>query len=444
MIDREFRRITATDGCDDDILVVTAPPRHGKSTYLAHWAPVQYLGMRPNNRVTLCSYGASLAKLRARQARDRYHSLAPLFSNQGVNPTAAKADDWETLEGGGMMSSGVKGGVTGRGADLILIDDYIRSAADARSPTIREANWEWFRATVSTRREPGAKIIVLATPWHKDDLIGMILSKAEELELQVRHIQLQAEYDGQIVDPLHRHQGEALWPERWPIEALAKQRRLLGSYWWHALYMGNPGLFGDAEWPAEYFSNIWAQDDEWPERCVFSAVALDPSKAKSGKKTKTKQSDYQAMVYTGYHDRRLWVDADIDRRTVPQMMKHMARFCKERQPAIVGIEANAFQDLLAPDYIAACEELDYHQTDPTLINNSINKEVRILRISTYLEQHQIKIRRNAGGERLVEQLKAFPSGAHDDGPDALEMSLRLIAMLTGTHQGEPMVTETPV
>lgn len=428
LIDRTVRRFL---GSDLDLLIVTAPPRHGKSEYLARWFPTWYLGMHPQNNIMLCSYAASLAGRHNRWVRNQYHRLAKLFGNPGVQTGAAKAADWQTEEGGGSMSSGVQGGITGRGANLILIDDYCRSAKDAHSKTYRETVWEWFRETLSTRREPGAKIVVLATPWHHKDLIGELRANHDLMGMKMEWLQLQAIYDGEIEDPMGREVGEALWPERWPVEVLELQKRTMASYGWQAQYQGDPTLRGDTEWDIKLFRNIWLQDDEWPETPVVSAAVLDPSKGK------TDRSDYQALVYVGYYQGNFIVDADIDRRSVTAMTRNMARRCLEWRPTITGIESNAFQDLLAPDYEAACHEVGYTAGSPELIDNTVPKEVRIRRLGQFIENHKIKFRRNRSTEMLIEQLQEFPNGEHDDGPDALEGAMRLLSVLANIRYGDP-------
>lgn len=165
VIDREFRRLLTDPNVD--CLIVKAPPRHGKTEYLSKWGPAWYLLAKPTKRVMLNSYTMSLAKFNARWVRDMVHRLAPLWQLKGVDPGAARADDWSLRSDdgtmlGGMLASGVNGSQTGRGADLILIDDYLRSAKDAMSETVRDAQWEWLKGTISTRREPGGKIVILA------------------------------------------------------------------------------------------------------------------------------------------------------------------------------------------------------------------------------------------------------------------------------------------
>jgi predicted phage terminase large subunit-like protein len=195
----------------------------------------------------------------------------------------------------------------------------------------------------------------------------------------------------------------------------------MGPYWWQAQYQGVPGQYGRNEWPETYFANIWAQEDEWPVNAPFSSVALDPSKG-----AHEDSGDYQAMVYAAFANGKLWLDFDVDRRPVPQMMRDFARFCYDRRPGIVGIESNAFQYLLAPDYLAACQAIHYNVTEPELMENTVNKLVRIMRLATYFDARSIRVRRNAGGEEFIRQAKAFPNGDYDDALDGAEMAIRLL------------------
>lgn len=256
-------------------------------------------------------------------------------------------------------------------------------------------------------------IVTHNTRWHEDDLLGKILKAgSQDLGLRVREVRLPAlaEPTDYTPDPLGRQTDEPLWPERWGFEALSRIRDTLEPYWWNALYQQRLGSYGHNEWPSEYFYGIFANDDEWPEHIRLSATALDPSKGKSSHK-----GDYSAIVNTGYHAGYLWVEADIARRPVPKMMRDLVEFNMRVRPTVTGIEGVAFQELLASDYIQAQEEAGSYRDDPELIDNTVNKELRIARLGLWLRLHRIKVKRNASGEMLVNQLKEFPNGKHDDG-----------------------------
>lgn len=423
VIEYEYLRLFADP--KQDLLVVKAPPRHGKSEALSRWFPTWHLCRYPTKRMMLATHTSSLSKAHSRWVRDRFERVSPVFGLRGADRTNRSVLDW-AVEGagmGGMLAAGVgSGSPTGRGCDVLTIDDYLRNVRDAQSETVRDAIWDWFRATITTRLEPGGKVIVLATQWHEDDLIGRLQSRREELGLNMRVVTLQAirEENG-TKDPLRRQPGEALWPSRWPADALNKQRRTMGPYFWSCQYQGKPIAHEEQEFPEEYFSNIWCSEEDWPESFTLSSVYLDPSQGKDSKK-----GDYQALVFIGYHNGKYYVDSSIDRKPVPRLMRHMASWCKERAPAFVGIEANAFQDLLGPHYVEACEAEEYPVTDPQLIVNSASKLLRIRRLGGWLERRDLVFRHTASNEILISQLKNFPNAQHDDGPDATEGALRVL------------------
>lgn len=402
-------------------------PTHN-SEFLSKAVPTWFHLTYPERQSMLISYGLDLARRHSRHVRNEVIQYAPWFGHKGVDPNASSASDWQMANNyGGMKAAGIGGGITGRGADLMAIDDYIKNAVEAVSDDLRERQWEWFQTTAYSRIEPGGKLIVLATRWHSDDLIGRLLKFAlEDTKLKVREIRLPAlaEPTPASPDPLGRQTDEPLWPERISYEYLDGRRRILDPYWWNAIYQQRLGTYGHNEWPSEYFYGILAQDDEWPRRMALSATALDPSKGKNARK-----GDYSAIVNVGFSGGYLWVEADIERRPVPKMMLDLVAFNDRIRPTVTGIEGVAFQELLATDYEQAQVESGYYRDPPELIDNTVNKELRIGRLGTWLRLHRVKIKRNASGLLLLEQLKAFPNGKHDDGPDAMEMAIRLLLMI---------------
>lgn len=266
--------------------------------------------------------------------------------------------------------------------------------------------------TAFTRLEPGGKLILLGTRWHAEDLLGRVLDfVTKETTLRIREVRFQAiaELEANQTDILGRVNGEALWPERWPVEALLRIKSALADYWWQALYQQNLTQHSSNEWPESYFWGVMVEPEAWPENLVLSATALDPSKGKDAKK-----GDFQAIVNTGYLDGYLWVECEIDRQPISEMIDDLVQFNMRIRPTVTGIEAVAFQELLAPVYLQA--QLDYSYYDqPELIQNTTPKRIRIARLGYWLRRHRIKIKNNASGQLLLKQLKAFPNGDHDDG-----------------------------
>lgn len=433
LIDNEVMRVLLDDMWE--CLIVQCPPRHGKSWFLSRWFPAWYHQVYAENNSILASYGHALARNNSRWVRDCVDQLAPVWGRKGTNPSARSASEWLTVEGGGMFATGVGGGATGRPANILLLDDIIKNHKEAINPQRRQDHWEWFQSTAFTRLEPGGKIIVLATRWFEDDLIGRLIRAGTEegigedgTKLRIREVRLPAlaEPTDATPDPLGRETDEALWPERYSASVLKRKRSLLEDYWWSSVFQQRPSNYGSNEWPSEYFWGIYAQDDEWPDLATvrLSACALDPSKGKDARK-----GDPSAIVYVGFKDGYLWVDADIRRRPIPDMVEDYILFNIANRPTIAGIEAVAFQELLADSYVLEQAKYNY-SSDPELIDNTINKNIRIGRLGYWLRLHMIKVRNSAGGRELVRQMREFPNSDHDDGPDALEMALRLLIKLS--------------
>lgn len=215
-------------------LIVTCPPRHGKSTLASHFLPAYFLEAFPERRVILGSYGASLAREWGRKVRDLFEHPATDTWVQ-VRPDKRAASEWETSEGGGMLTAGVGGPITGKGFNLGLIDDPFKSWEEAQSPLAQTRVQQWYQSTFATRREPGASIIVTQTRWHQNDLAGWLLDQHAD-DWEVVNLPALAESG----DPMGRAEGAALCPERWPVRALEQTRAGLAPVIWLAMYQQHP------------------------------------------------------------------------------------------------------------------------------------------------------------------------------------------------------------
>jgi predicted phage terminase large subunit-like protein len=221
-------------------------------------------------------------------------------------------------------------------------------------------------------------------------------------------------------DALGRQPGEALWPEMYSAERLEKIRIGRTAYYWQALYQQNPQAEGGAEWPESVFGpGIWFS--EWPNAWHCKTVALDPSKG-----TDAKFGDYSAFALLMFaQDGNLYVDADLGIRNTSVIVDTALEIYTRFRPDCLAVEVNQFQQLLA-------DELRHVSTQRGLLlplytlDNRVNKQVRIRRLTPYLMQGRLRFKGDSPGARLlVEQLRDFPHGDHDDGPDALEMAVRM-------------------
>lgn len=416
--------VRAIEAKQEKIIVIDAPPRHGKSLLVSKYLPAWFLTRYPTKNVILTTYGAEFARSWGRKARAVLTDNEELFGRR-VSPEQAAAADWETTEGGGMITAGVGGPITGRGADLFVIDDYMKNAEESVSETMRDKHWEWWQSTASTRVEPGGIVVIIATRWHKDDLTGRLL-KENDLGWEIEHIHLPAYADD--TDSMGRiDDDEPLWPERFSNDQLKRIRNNMEIYWWMCLYMQNPSKHGRTEWPADYFEDLWCEEERWPDLMEWSVIAIDPSKGRSQK------SDYCGIVFVGLSGGNLYVDAIVERIPAEQIATRGVDFAEMYQTDLFGVESNAFQDLLAPILDAECRDRGYPPLPLRLINNMTDKNLRIGRIGPYLARKKLKFRRTKGCEMLIRQLHEWPLGDYDDGPDALEMALRLLTL------GKPVI-----
>ncbi|MEX6224783.1 phage terminase large subunit [Providencia hangzhouensis] len=258
-------------------LMIFAPPRSGKSEAASRRFPAYVLGKHPNWNVIACSYSSDLANRMSRDTQriitsPRYNEIFPetnlTLSRAGAGGAIRTAELWEIInskgeiQGGSYRAAGVNGGITGQGMNIGIIDDPAKDYKTASSPTYQEAVIDWYDTTFFTRADPKINgIIIILTRWHKDDLAGQLLKKAEEGGEQWRVVSFPMEAEKHEVHELNgkkyslRKPGEILFPERMPQSFVdkAKQR---GSLVWNALYQQRPTAKGGglikSEWFGEY------------------------------------------------------------------------------------------------------------------------------------------------------------------------------------------------
>jgi hypothetical protein len=262
MIDSAFRRIAAGERLQ---VMLTCPPRHGKSQRASRWGPLWYLRRHPEHRVMIACYGADLADDHGRWVRDQLKEYSPTLGVK-LHPAshAANRFDLEQRRGssvrGGMVTAGVGGALNGKGFNLGIIDDPFKGHDDAASPAQRDRIWEWYRSVFFTRRAPGASLILINTRWHEDDLSGRLLQHEPHRWLQ---IDLPALADSPH-DPLHRDIGAPLWPEQYDAAELADIRESVGERVWYALYQQKPRPLEGGVWKWAWITSHRIAPKAWP------------------------------------------------------------------------------------------------------------------------------------------------------------------------------------
>lgn len=400
-------------------LIVTMPPRHGKSQLCSRYFPAWYLGSYPDNRIILCSYEAGFAAKWGGEARDALNENGHLFGVQVSDETSAR-DDWKIAgREGGMVTAGAGGPITGRGANLFIIDDPVKNARDANSPTVRQSVWDWWQSTALTRLEPDASALIVLTRWHKHDLAGRLLGEdpedageSDDERWELLNLPALAEETG---DAMGRNIGDALWPERWPAERLEKRKRRLGGYVWGALYQQRPT---DPE--GNYFKRSWfnvVAADRVPAitqtvRCWDLAATLEGENG-------NEDPDYLAGVKIGkgadgkfyvLHVHAARTSAEGVEQTIQQFGHSDGKACAiriEQEGAASGkIVKNHFQRMMAG---WDCRFTGIPRG---------SKFVRSGPFNAACERGDVPIVAGMWNEPYFEELQAFPNGPHDDRVDA--------------------------
>lgn len=415
-VDHELRRIAAGKL---KYLAVEMPPRHGKTELIGRFFPAWFLGLYPDKQVIYVSNEQRQASKYGRLVRNTLNEFGWMFPVQVAGDSSA-AIGW-SIQGreGGMQAVGVKAQLAGKQANMLIIDDPIGHSGEAVSEIERSNLWEWFESTAMQRMEPDAAVIVIMHRWNDDDLSGRFQKTYARHGVKVLRMPAIAEEE----DGFGRAVGEPLWPQRWPLTSLIEKRETMSMFWWLALFQQRPGRGGAVLWPDEYFNWDGFWFDTWPEDLHLRAIALDPSKGKG------KHSDYSAMAMVGA-DRsgELWIDADLKRRPPGQIVEDACDLIRLFEPHAFGIESNAFQELFLPMLREAAIRQKLTDTEIFYgLNNSLKKELRIQKLDPWLRGRMCHFRKTAGCKLLVEQLREFPLGQHDDGPDALEMTIRLMS-----------------
>lgn len=224
-------------------LIISMPPRHGKTELASIRFAPWIMTRRPGVSVISATYAGEFAEELGRKARavlesPLYGALWPRSRLKSDNRAVSR---WQNVSGGSYYGVGVGGPLTGRGADVLLIDDPHKNREEAESQTMRERVWDWFRSTAFTRLEKNGAVVIIMTRWHEDDLVGRCIDSGEDW--RVLSLPAVAEAD----EP-NRGAGEALWGEKYDTDVLAAIRRTVGEREWAALYQQRPaplegGLF---------------------------------------------------------------------------------------------------------------------------------------------------------------------------------------------------------
>lgn len=396
-LDKKLREVTAGT-CKR--LIVSMPPRHGKSEMISKHFPVYHLLNQPQHRIMLTSYQSTLSAEWSKKARDEFEFLGKQYFDMNLEFGSKRNDKW-SIEGfgGGVEATGIRGGQTGKGANILIIDDPVKNDEEALSMTMRDKNWEWFRSTAYTRLEPDGAIIIIMTRWNYDDLIGRILKDTDE-EWDIVDFPAIAENN----DILGRKPGEALWNKRFPLERLQNIKKNVGSYWFNSLYQQKPSNSETQILKVGW----WRYYKELPHlKFVFQSWD-------TAFKDKEK-NDYSVCITWGLSDNNNLYVIDIFRQKIqfPDLLTMAKALADKYKPANILIEDKASGQSLI-------QVLERETKLPiTPVSVSPDKVTRAHALAPLAESGSILLKEGADwlADFLLET-KEFPFSAHDDQVDS--------------------------
>ena len=411
-----------------DRLMVIMPPGSAKSTYSTVLFPAAWYQKHRRGQIISASYNQEKAnefsEMVMRNIRENSLTLGYGFNRE-------RMVGWDITCGGTYRAVGIGGPVTGRRADLIIIDDPVKSQEEADSDTVRNSTWKWYSSDLYTRLKPGGAIILVQTRWHEDDLAGRLIKGMSEGRDQWRVINLPAIAEGS--DPLGRKPGEALWPDWQDEAALARIRRNVGERAWSALYQGQPR-------PAEgsIIKSTWWRPwtDPLPTPDI-TIVSLDLAY------TEKQQNDPCACtvwdVTTGNDFRSkcimrfAWAERLEFPDLIPALLETVQAYKKPHVPMRVLIEGKGPGLSAVQELRRRVPALNVHAISPVA-----SKEARAHSVTAMFQEGIVHVVANMvegeDGERkpafkpwaemVINECAAFPLGAHDDLTDTVTQFLR--------------------
>ena len=396
-------------------LIINMPPRHTKSEFASYLLPAWFLGNFPHKKVIQTSHTAELAVGFGRKVRNLVDQevYTSVFPGVGLQADSKAAGRWATNKGGDYFAIGVGGAVTGKGADLLIIDDphSEQEAALAEiNPDIYDKTYEWYTSGPRQRLQPGGGIVIVMTRWSKRDLTGQVL-KAE------------AQRGGEgwevIEFPALLPSGNPLWPEFWSLKELQALKTELPNSKWQAQYQQNPVSESSAIVKREWWQ-IWEKED--PPHCDFILQSWDTAFEKNNR------ADYSACTTWGvfYHDddagisqtNIILLNAFRDRMEFPELKRRALEQMKDWEPDSVIIEKKASGAPLI--YEMRAMGIPVQEFTPNKGNDKIS---RLNAVSDLFASKRVWAPGTQWAEEVIDEVASFPSGEHDDYVDSVSLAL---------------------
>ena len=396
-------------------LIINMPPRHTKSEFASYLLPAWFLGQFPHKKVIQTSHTAELAVGFGRKVRnlvdsEDYHDIFPELSLQADSKAAGR---WNTSKSGDYFAIGVGGAVTGKGADLLIIDDphSEQEAALAQvNPEIYDKTYEWYTSGPRQRLQPGGAIVVVMTRWSQKDLTGQVLKSSAQ----------RGGEEWEVIEfPAIMPSGQPLWPEFWSLKELEALREELPNSKWQAQYQQQPTSDASAIIKREWW-NIW--EDDSPPHCEFIIQSWDTAFLKS------ERADYSACTTWGvfYKDddtgkpqsNIILLNAFKKRMEFPELKQRAYQEFKEWEVDSLIVEAKAAGSPLIFELRAM--GIPVQEFTPSKGNDKI---ARLNAVTDIFASGHVWVPNTRWAEELIEEVAAFPAGEHDDLVDSTTQAL---------------------
>ena len=394
-------------------LIINMPPRHTKSEFGSYMLPAWFLGRDPSKKIIQCSNTAELAVGFGRKVRNLVGSeqYARIFPNVNLRSDSKAAGRWSTNANGEYFAIGVGGTVTGKGADLLIIDDphsEQEAAIAATNPEVYDKVYEWYSSGPRQRLQPGGSIIVIMTRWSKKDLTGRILKSALEKDGD--------EWD--IIEfPAILPSGNALWPQFWDIKELEVLREELPLAKWQAQYQQQPTSEEGALVKRDWWKP-WEQDT--PPQCTYVIQSWDTAF------TKNERSDYSACTTWGVfylnedelQPNVILLDAFKARLEFPELKEKAFNMYKEWQPDSFSVEGKAS----GLPFIGELRRMGIPVSEftPTRGNDKI---ARLNSVTDLFASGKVWAPPRRWADEVIEEMASFPNSDHDDLVDSSTQAL---------------------
>ncbi len=395
-------------------LIINMPPRHTKSEFASYLLPAWFLGQYPEKKIIQTAHTAELSVGFGRKVRNLVDSedYKEIFPELGLRADSKAAGRWSTSKGGEYFAIGVGGAVTGKGADLLIIDDpHSEQEGQSADPAVFDKVYDWYTSGPRQRLQPGGAIIIVMTRWHKRDLTGKIIKTS---------VQREGMDEWELIEfPAIMPSGNALWPEFWSLAELEALRSELPAPKWQAQYQQDPSSEESALVKREWWKK-W--EDERPPPCEFIIQSWDTAFLK------TQRADYSACTTWGvfYHPDEqgvtqpniILLDAFKDRLEFPELKKCAFEFYNEFEPDACIVEAKAAGTPLIFELRAM--GIPVSEYTPSRGNDKIS---RVNAVSDLFASGIVWCPETRFAEEVIEEFASFPAGEHDDLVDSSTQAL---------------------